>query len=179
MAHSGFGFDRTFSNSPRISHDGVSSRGPSPNANESFNRQGPSRRSPPTTTGVLRRTPSPAFSFLDAWESWTVQAWQFIRLKMRTAPGVVWRYAYALETKKLEWGGTLRVLWAKHGEYGGLDVDANGGKRLSARQRAPIRATVRMRLDTLSLALAATGGGYIMGSGESPSGEVRPLPVSL
>ena len=136
--HGGFGFDKTFSNSPRLSHDGVSqrsSREPSPN-NVPDSKLGPSRRSPPTTSnaireapGVLRRTPSPTFSFLDAWESWTVQAWQFIRLKKRTAPGVVWRYAYALEAKKLVWGGSLRLLWAKHGEYGGLDVDADGGRR--------------------------------------------------
>lgn len=75
------------------------------------------------------RTPSPTPSFLDELfgEPWTVVAWQFIRLKPRAKPGVVWRHAYALETKKLVWGGSLKLLWAKHGEFGGVDVDADGG----------------------------------------------------
>lgn len=38
-------------------------------------------------------------------------------------------YAYALETKVLVWGGSLRVLWAKYGEFGGLEVDGFGGER--------------------------------------------------
>ena len=34
--------------------------------------------------------------------------------------------AYALENKGLVWGGSLKVLWAAHDEFGGVEVDGSG-----------------------------------------------------
>ena len=69
----------------------------------------------------------------EAWEIWTVRKFQFIRLKRRQAPGVVWRYAYALETKVLLWGGTLNLIWAKHDEHGGLRTGSDGAPLVALR----------------------------------------------
>ena len=58
----------------------------------------------------------------------TGQRYDLLRVRRagRARGPQIWKYAYALETKPLLWGGKLKVVWALNGPRGGLEVCEDG-----------------------------------------------------
>ena len=50
--------------------------------------------------------------------------------------------AYSLENKGLVWGGSLKVLWTAHDEFGGVEVDGSG-----VYMHVPMNMNVMQRCD--------------------------------